>query len=70
MISDYKHYDAGQKRYKGEIRDSWCQKWIMKDIQLLRSYLIDPKFDYIDNIPNASERVKKIIREWEVDNAI
>lgn len=70
MISDYKHYDAGQKRYKGEIRDSWCQKWIMKDIQLLRSYLIDPKFDYIDNIPNASERVKKIIREWEANNAI
>lgn len=68
--SEYKSYRAGQKRFKGEIRDSWCHKWIMTDISRLRSYLIDPKFDNIENIPNASERVKKIIREWEVDNGL
>lgn len=68
--SEYKSYSAGQKRYKGEIRDSWCQKWIMTDNRLLRSYISDPRFDNIDNIPNASERVKKIIREWEGDNGL
>ena len=65
LISDYKHYEAGQKRYKGEIRDSWCQKWIMKDILFLRSCLCNPAFDDSENIPNASIRVKRIIREWE-----
>lgn len=68
--SEYKSFSAGQKRYKGEIKDSWCQKWIMTDIQLLRTYLCDPKFDDINNIPNASERIKKIIREWEGDNGL
>lgn len=66
--SEYKSYSAGQKRFKGEIRDSWCQKWIMTDIQLLRSYLTDPKFDNIENIPNISARVKRIIIEWEANN--
>ena len=68
--SEYKSYSAGQKRFKGEIKDSWCQKWIMTDIQLLRTYLCDHKFDYIDNIPNASERVKRIIRDWEANNEL
>lgn len=68
--SEYKSYNAGQKRFKGEIKDSWCQKWIMTDIQLLRSYICDPRFDNIENIPNASVRVKKIIKDWEANNAI
>ena len=68
--SEYKSYSAGQKRFRGEIKDSWCQKWIMTDIQLLRSYICDPKFDDIDNIPNASERVKRIIRGWEANNEL
>ena len=68
QIEDYKHYDAGQNRYKGDIRDSWCQKWIMKDIIYLRSCLCDSAYDNIDNIPEASVRVKSIIRDWEDNN--
>lgn len=69
-ISDYTHYEAGQKRFKGELRDSWCQKWIMKDIRYLRSCLCNPIYDDIENLPNASNRVKRIIRDWEANNAL
>lgn len=69
-ITDYTHYSSGQKRFKGEIRDSWCQKWIMQDIQYLRSCLVNPIYDDIDNIPNASDRVKRIVRDWEDGNEV
>lgn len=67
---DFQPYGAGQKRFKGEIQDSWCQKWIMTNIQYLRSCLVNPIYDDIDNIPNASDRVKRIIGDWEDGNEV
>ena len=68
--SEYKSYSAGQKRFKGEIKDSWCQKWIMTDIQYLRACLCNPSYDNIENLPNASIRVKRIIKDWEANNGM
>lgn len=66
--TDFKPYSAGQKRFKGELTDSWCQKWIMQDIQYLRSCLVNPIYDDIENLPNASKRVIGIIQKWEAGN--
>jgi len=64
----YKKYEAGKKVYKGEIKDSFCRKWIMEDKMLLRSLLCDPSYDRVETIPNASKRVIGIIQKWEVKN--
>lgn len=66
--NDYKKFEAGKKVYKGDVKDSWCGKWIMIDKPHMMELLADPRYDNVETIPGASQRIIGIIKKWEVEN--
>lgn len=66
-IQGYKLVKHGQKYFKGKGKciANWNNKWLMMDKTNLRNLLCDDRYDDINSIPSASNRIKKIISKWE-----
>ena len=65
MVDGYIHIRGGKRVYKGQVKGSFLGKYIPNNSVEWRMMLEDERYNDLDTIPNASDRVKKIIRKWE-----
>ena len=65
MVNGYIHIRGGKRVYKGQVKGSFLGKYIPANGVEWKTMLEDERYLDLDTIPNASDRVKKIIRKWE-----
>lgn len=65
MVTGYNHIRGGKRVYKGQVKGSFLGKYIPSSGIEWKGMIEDERYASLDTIPDASERVKKIIRKWE-----
>ena len=64
-VDGYKHLRGGKRVYKGQVKGTFLGKYIPSSGEDWKLLLEDDRYLDLETIPNATERVKKIIRKWE-----
>lgn len=64
-VEGYNNLRGGKRVYKGQVKGTFLGKYIPTSGVEWKKLLDDERYHDLETIPNASERVKKIIREWE-----
>lgn len=67
-VNGYIHLRGGKRVYKGVVKSSFCGMYIPACGVDWKKLLEDERYLDVDTIPNASDRIKKIIHKWEDKN--
>lgn len=65
LIVDYKHVKGGNPMYKGKKKKPFDGFFVPTNEENWKNMFLNPNYSDYKTIPNASERIKGIIKAWE-----